>query len=122
MGRRARASAPYLDGVQLRRREAVVRLSRCGMRPEGSGTLRTGALLPVPPLLRSRLREPAGERDAPCSSPGAIHPGEARREREDDGAVPREAQGNAPRYLYETVLRAQRGRDGAVSRHEGVAR
>src|SRR5215208_2573458 len=72
---------PDLDGVQLRRGEAVVCLSGSGLRPQGCGSVRTGALLPVPPLLRPRLREPAGERDAPCSSPGAGEPGEARRER-----------------------------------------
>ena len=50
----------------------------------GCGPVRTRALLPVPSLLRSGLREPAGERDAPCSSPGTGDSGEARREREHD--------------------------------------
>src|ERR671911_1903614 len=35
MGGGAGTRAPCLDGVQLRRAEAVVRLSRRGMRPEG---------------------------------------------------------------------------------------
>ena len=39
--------------------EAVVRLSRSGMQQEGCDPLRTRALLPVPPLLRPQLREPA---------------------------------------------------------------
>jgi hypothetical protein len=66
-----------------------------GLRSEGSSSVRSGEVFPVPPLLRSPLRKPARRQDAPCSSPGADDPGEARREREHDGAVPGEAQGNA---------------------------
>src|SRR5215212_406053 len=96
MGRCKGARAPDLDSVQLRWRAAVVCLSWSGMRPEGCGSLRTWALLSVPQLLRSRLREPAGERDAPCSSPGADDTGAPWRELEHDEALPGEAQGDAP--------------------------
>src|SRR5215211_780765 len=58
MGGCAGACAPELDGVQLRWRETVVHLSGSRLRPQGCGPLRTWTLLPVPPLLRSRLREP----------------------------------------------------------------
>src|SRR5215208_436027 len=78
MGRCAGARAPELVGVQLRRREALVRLPWSGLRPEGGCAVRAGEVFPVPPLLRPHLREPAGERDAPCSSPGADDTGEAR--------------------------------------------
>jgi hypothetical protein len=81
--------------------EAVVCLSRSGLRPEGSCDVWTGALLPVPSLLRSGLREPAGEPDDPCSSPGAVHQGAPRREREHDDAVPGEAKGDH----HETYMR-----------------
>jgi hypothetical protein len=66
----------------------------CGsrVRPEGGGPLRAGEVFPVPSLLRSSLREPAGERDAPCPSPGAGGPGEAWRERELDEAFSRRSQ------------------------------
>ena len=96
MGRGKGARAANLDGVQLRWGEAVVRLSRSGLRPEGGGTLRPRTLFPVPSLLQPSLREPAGERDAPCSSPGADNTGEARRECEHDEAIPGEAEGDAP--------------------------
>src|SRR5215207_2304885 len=96
VGRRAGARAPDLDGVQLRWREALVRLSWSSLRSEGSSPLRSGPLLPVPSLLRSGLRKSAGERDAPCSSPGADNPGAPWREREHDEALPGEAQGDAP--------------------------
>jgi hypothetical protein len=76
--------------------EALVHLPRYRVRSEGSDPLRTWTLFPVPPLLRSSLREPAGEWDVPDSSPGASHTGEARREREHDGAIPAEAEGDAP--------------------------
>src|SRR5215204_1128476 len=46
MGRGKGARAPELDGLQLRWREALVRLSWCGMRPQGRGSVRAGALLP----------------------------------------------------------------------------
>ena len=71
MGRRTGARTPELDGLQLRWGEALVCLSRSGLRLESSDPVRAWALLPVPSLLRSCLREPAGERDEPCSSPGA---------------------------------------------------
>ena len=67
-----------------------------GMRPEGSCPLWTWTLLSVPSLLRSGLREPAGECDASCSSPGADDTGAPWREREHDEALPGEAQGDAP--------------------------
>ena len=65
---------------------ALVCLFRSGLRPEGCDPLRTRALLPVPPLLRPPLRKPARRQDAPCSSPDAGYPGEARREHEHDEA------------------------------------
>jgi hypothetical protein len=71
----------------------MVHLSGSWMRPEGSDPLRTGMLIPVPPLLRSRLLEPAGERDEPCSSPGAGDPGEPRREREHEEPLPEKPKG-----------------------------
>jgi hypothetical protein len=52
--------SPELDSLQLRRTEAVVHLSRRGMRPEGCSPVRTRALLPVPTLLRALLPEPTG--------------------------------------------------------------
>src|SRR5215211_1702455 len=96
MGRCKGARAPGLDGVQLRRAQAVVCLSGSRMRPEGSCPLWTWTLLSVPSLLRSGLREPAGERDAPCASPGADDTGAPWREREHDEVLPGEAQGDAP--------------------------
>jgi hypothetical protein len=96
MGRRAGACLPCLDGVQLRRAQAVVCLSGSRMRPEGCNPVRSGTLLSVPSLLRSGLREPAGERDAPCSSPGADDTGAPWREREHDEVLPGEAEGDAP--------------------------
>ena len=62
--------------------------TRCG--PRVAVLYGPGSLLPVPSLLRSGLREPARERDAPCSSQSTIHPGETRREREHDEALPGE--------------------------------
>ena len=59
------ARVPHLDSVQLRWGEAVVRLPWSRVRPEGGCPVRAREVFPVPPLLRSRLREPAGERDAP---------------------------------------------------------
>ena len=56
----------------------MVHLSRSRIRPEGSDAVRTGTLLPVPSLLRSRLREQEGERDVPGSPQGACYPREAR--------------------------------------------
>jgi hypothetical protein len=70
-----------LDDMQLRRGAAVVYLPRSGMRPEGCGPVWTGPLLSVPSLLRSRLREPAGQWDVPGTPQGAIYSGEAWRER-----------------------------------------
>jgi hypothetical protein len=48
MGRRAGTRAPDLDGVQLRRGEALVRLSGSQVRPEGRGPVRAGEVFPVP--------------------------------------------------------------------------
>ena len=50
------ARAPDLDGVQLRRRAAVVCLFRGGLRPEGCSSVRAREAFPVPPLLRPHLR------------------------------------------------------------------
>jgi hypothetical protein len=44
--------------------EALVHMSWSGMRPEGCGSLRAGALFPVPVLPRPPLREPARGPDA----------------------------------------------------------
>jgi hypothetical protein len=85
-----------LDGLQLRGRAALVYLSWSGMRPEGCCPLRTWALLPVPPLLRTRVREPAEQRDRAGTPQGAIHSEAPGRQREHDGAVPREAKRDAP--------------------------
>src|SRR5215212_9371122 len=122
MGRRGGNRAPCLDDLQLRWREALLRLPWSGMRTEGSGFVRAGALLPVPSLLRARLREPAGERDVPGSSQGAIHTRAPRREREHDEAVPREAQGYALEDVRAALVGAPRGGDGAAYSHEGVVR
>jgi hypothetical protein len=81
----------------------VICLSRSWMRPQGCHPLRTGALPPVPPLLRPGLREPAGERDDPCPSPGTGDKGEARRERGHDEAVSRKTQGGMHRKTYERL-------------------
>src|SRR5215212_1671523 len=93
MGGDTGTPAPQLDGMQLRRGKAVVYLPWSGKRQEGCGPVRSGALLPVPPLLRSRLRESAGGRDEPNASPGAGDTGEARREHDHDGVLPGEARG-----------------------------
>src|SRR5215207_7322078 len=122
MGRPAGARVPRLDGVQLRRGEAVVHLSGSRMRPEGGNPVRAGTLLSVPSLLRSGLRESAGERDAPCPSPGAGDPGEARWACEHDGAVPREAKGDALEDVRAALVGAPRGGYGAASGYEEVAR
>src|SRR5215211_7855033 len=74
MGRGKGDSVPCLDGLQLRRGEDLVHLSRSGLRQEGCGSVRSWALLPVSPLLRAPLREPAGERDVPRHPQGTIHP------------------------------------------------
>ena|SRR5829696_829804 len=52
-------------------------------------------VFPVPSLLRSRLREPAGERDVPSSPQGASYPGATRRQRKHAGALPGAAEGDA---------------------------
>src|SRR5215203_2879403 len=122
MGGCTGACAPDLDGVQLRWGEAVVCLSRSWMRPEGGGSLRTGALLPVPSLLRALLREPEGERDVPGSSQGTIHTGASRGKRKHDGAIPGQTQRDALADLRAALVGAPRGRDGAACWHEGVAR
>ena len=49
------------------------------------------ALLPVPSLLRPRLREPARKRNVRGTPQSTIHTGEARREHEHDGALSGEA-------------------------------
>ena len=71
----------------------MVHLSRSRIRPEGSDAVRTGTLLPVPSLLRSRLREQEGERDVPGSPQGACYPREARWEREHDEAFSEKPKG-----------------------------
>jgi hypothetical protein len=68
--------------------EAVVCLSWCGMRPEGCGSVRSGALLPVPLLLRSRLRESERAQDAPSTQEGTEDQEALGRQREHDGAIP----------------------------------
>src|SRR4051812_47744875 len=91
------------------------------VRPEGCDPVRAGTLLPVLSLLRSCLREPAGELDDPRPAKGPGDKGEARREREHDGALPGEAQGDALGDLRPAVLEASRGGDGAAGGYEGVA-
>src|SRR5215211_2090297 len=88
-----------LDGVQLRRREALVRLLRSVLWPEGGNPVRTWTLLPVSLLLRPGLRKPEGKRDVQGTPQSAIHTGASWREREHDGAIPREAQGDALEHL-----------------------
>ena len=71
----------------------MVRLPGSRVRPEGGGPIRSGEVFPLPPLLRSGLREPAGERDVPGSAQGTGHKGAPRREREHDGALPEKPKG-----------------------------
>src|ERR687898_592318 len=63
------------------------------MRPEGCGPVRTWALLPVPSLLRSRLRKPARGQDAEGLEKGTEDKEASWRKREHDGAFPGEAKG-----------------------------
>ena len=88
MGRCAGARAPELDSVQLRWGEAMVRLPWSGLRQEGSTPLRTWPLLPVPSLLRARLRESARGQDVPGLEKGTEDKEAPRRERVHDGAIP----------------------------------
>src|SRR5829696_9312254 len=102
---------PHLDGLQLRWGEAVVHLSRSGLRPQGCGSVWAGSLLPVPSLLRSRLRESARGQDVPGLEEGTEDKEAPRREREHDGAILGEAQGDAPKDLRAALVGVPRGRD-----------
>jgi hypothetical protein len=72
----------------------------------GGNPVWSWALLPVPSLLRSRLREPARGQGAPSSEKGAEDKEAAGRECEYDGTLPEEASQDAPKDLHEDVLGA----------------